>query len=102
MGGQHRPYTRQFKEQAVGMVKNGRSVPEVSRALGLVEQTLRNWVKLAGKRRQPGSAAAQRGTGFALIRAIHAEVRCALTVRRVCSMSCAHMAFGWAKRVWSG
>ena len=42
-------YTAQFKEQAVGMVKNGRSVPEVSRALGLVEQTLRNWVKLAGK-----------------------------------------------------
>ena len=42
-------YTAQFKEQAVGMVKNGRSVPEVSRALGLVEQTLRNWVKLAAK-----------------------------------------------------
>ena len=50
-------YTAQFKEQAVGMVKNGRSVPEVSRALGLVEQTLRNWVKLAGKGKlkEPGA-----------------------------------------------
>jgi transposase len=42
-------YTAQFKEQAVAMVKSGKSVPEVARALGLVEQTLRNWVKLAGQ-----------------------------------------------------
>ena len=36
-------YTAQFKEQAVGMVKNGKSVGDVARALGVVEQTLRNW-----------------------------------------------------------
>jgi transposase len=42
-------YTAQFKEQAVGMVKSGKSVGEVARALGIVEQTLRNWVKLAAK-----------------------------------------------------
>jgi transposase len=42
-------YTAQFKDQAVALVKGGKSVPEVARALGLVEQTLRNWVKLAGK-----------------------------------------------------
>ena len=40
-------YTAQFKDQAVSMVKGGKTVPEVARALGLVEQTLRNWVKLA-------------------------------------------------------
>jgi transposase len=40
-------YTAQFKEQAVSMVNSGKSVSEVARALGLVEQTLRNWVKLA-------------------------------------------------------
>jgi transposase len=39
-------YTVQFKEQAVAMVKNGKSVAEVARVLGVVEQTLRNWVKL--------------------------------------------------------
>ena len=42
-------YTAQFKEQAVGMVKSGKGVPEVARALCLVEQTLRNWVKLAAQ-----------------------------------------------------
>jgi transposase len=31
------------------MVKSGKGVPEVARALGLVEQTLRNWVKRAAK-----------------------------------------------------
>jgi len=42
-------YTVQFKDQAVAMVKGGKTVPEVARALELVEQTLRNWVKLAAK-----------------------------------------------------
>lgn len=42
-------YTVQFKAQAVRMVESGKSVPDVARALGLVEQTLRNWVKLAAK-----------------------------------------------------
>jgi transposase-like protein len=31
------------------MVKGGKTVAEAARALGLVEQTLRNWVKLAAK-----------------------------------------------------
>lgn len=44
-------YTAQFKGQAVAMVKAGKSVPEVSRSLGLVEQTLRNWVKQAAQGR---------------------------------------------------
>ena len=42
-------HTAQFKDQAVALVKGGNCVAEVARALGLVEQTLRNWVKLAGK-----------------------------------------------------
>ena len=42
-------YTAQFKDQAVALVKGGKTVPEVARALGLVEQTLRNWVKRAAK-----------------------------------------------------
>jgi transposase-like protein len=31
------------------MVKGGKTVADAARALGLVEQTLRNWVKLAAK-----------------------------------------------------
>jgi transposase len=42
-------YTAAFKEQAVAMVKGGKLVPEVARALGLIEQTLRNWVKAAAQ-----------------------------------------------------
>ena len=42
-------YTAAFKEQAVAMVKGGKTIPEAARALGLVEQTLRNWVKAAAK-----------------------------------------------------
>ena len=38
-------YTAEFKEQAVKRVKEGRSVGAVSKEMGLVEQTLRNWVK---------------------------------------------------------
>ena len=46
-----REYTAEFREQAVAMVNNGRSVPEVADELGLHEQTLRNWVKLAERGR---------------------------------------------------
>jgi len=40
-------YTAEFKEQAVKHVKMGKSIGLVAKELGLVEQTLRNWVKLA-------------------------------------------------------
>jgi transposase len=42
-------YTAAFKEQAVGMVKSGKGVPEVTRAPGLAEQTLRERVKAAAQ-----------------------------------------------------
>ena len=38
-------YTAEFKEQAVKRVKDGKSVAAVAKEMGLVEQTLRNWVK---------------------------------------------------------
>ena len=40
-------YTTEFKEQAVKHAKMGKSIGLVAKELGLVEQTLRNWVKLA-------------------------------------------------------
>ena len=42
-------YTAEFKELAVKRVKDGQSAGAVAKDLGLVEQTLRNWVKAAGK-----------------------------------------------------
>jgi transposase len=42
-------YTAEFKELAVKRVKDGQGIGAVARDLGLVEQTLRNWVKAAKK-----------------------------------------------------
>jgi len=40
-------YTAEFKEGAVQRVSSGEGIPAVAKDLGLVEQTLRNWVKAA-------------------------------------------------------
>ena len=50
-------YTPEFRELAVKRVKAGQSVGAVARELGLIEQTLRNWVKAAavGKLNGPGA-----------------------------------------------
>ena len=50
-------YTPEFRELSVKRVKAGQSVGAVAGELGLIEQTLRNWVKVAaaGKLNGPGS-----------------------------------------------
>ena len=50
-------YTTEFKEQAVKQVKMGKSIGLVAKELGLVEQTLRNWVKLAEAGKLNGTGA---------------------------------------------
>jgi transposase len=52
-------YTVEFKELAVKRVKGGQGIGAVAKDLGLVEQTLRNWVKAAkaGKLNAPGAKA---------------------------------------------
>ena len=40
-------YTAEFKELAVKRVRSGQGIAAVARELGLIEQTLRNWVKAA-------------------------------------------------------
>ena len=52
-------YTAEFKELAVKRVKDGQGIGPVARDLGLIEQTLRNWVKAAkqGKLNAPGGKA---------------------------------------------
>jgi transposase len=52
-------YTQEFKELAVKQVKDGQALTAVAKELGLVEQTLRNWVKVAaaGKLAGAGSKA---------------------------------------------
>jgi transposase len=52
-------YTAEFKELAVKRANSGQGIAAVAKDLGLVEQTLRNWVKAAkhGKLKAPGSKA---------------------------------------------
>ncbi len=38
-------YTLEFKHEAVRLVEGGQSIAAVARTLGVVEQTLHNWVK---------------------------------------------------------
>jgi transposase len=40
-------YTLEFKQLAIERVQSGQSVAGVARELGLIQQTLRNWVKAA-------------------------------------------------------
>ena len=44
-------YTAEFKELAVKRVKGGQSIGAAAKDLGLIEQTLRNWVKAVDARK---------------------------------------------------
>jgi len=39
------PYPEQFRREAVELVRQGRSIPDVAESLGVSAQSLRNWVK---------------------------------------------------------
>lgn len=59
-------YTLEFKELAVKRVKDGQSLARVAKELGLVEQTLRNWVKAAAAGQLAGAGGKQKDTHFVL------------------------------------
>src|SRR5450631_3448771 len=44
-------YTLEFKQEAVRLVESGQSIAEAARSLGVVEQTLSNWVRAHGEGR---------------------------------------------------
>jgi len=43
-------YTAEFKEVSVKQVKSGQTISSVANDLGLIEQTLRNWI-ISGRAR---------------------------------------------------
>ena len=58
MGSQRRAFTPEFKDEAVKLVINtGRPIATVAKELGIVEQTLGNWVKAFRDRQQAGDGA---------------------------------------------
>ncbi len=48
-------YTVEFKEEAVKRVKSGERITSVVKALGLGDQTLRNWLKASAEGTLQGS-----------------------------------------------
>ena len=72
-----REYTTEFREQAVAMVNNGRSVPEVAEELGLIAQTLRNWLQAAerGRLNEKAKKVTEEQMELSRLRADHARLR---------------------------
>ena len=48
-------YTLEFKQEAVRLVRGGQSIAGAARSLGVVEQTLFNWVKAQREGRFKGA-----------------------------------------------
>jgi len=59
-------YTLEFKDLAVKRVKDGQALSAVAKELGLVEQTLRNWVKAAAAGTSLSDDSNARTKGFSL------------------------------------
>jgi transposase-like protein len=51
-------YTLEFKQKAVRLVESGQSIAAAARQLGVVEQTLFNWVKAQREGTLKGAAVA--------------------------------------------
>ena len=66
-------YTLEFKQEAVRLVENGQSTAAVARTLGVVDQTLFNWVKahrqgkLTGADSKPVSAEQSKAPGHSIL-----------------------------------
>ena len=48
-------YTLEFKQESVRLVENGQSTAAVTRTLGVVDQTLFNWVKTQSQGKLTGA-----------------------------------------------
>jgi len=48
-------YTLEFKQEAVRLVDNGQSITAAARAVGVVDQTLFNWVKAQSQGKLKGA-----------------------------------------------
>lgn len=55
MGRTRPPYPDEFRREAVALVRSDqeRTIPQIATSLGVSDQTLRNWVRQARRRRRP-------------------------------------------------
>jgi transposase len=52
-------YTLEFKQEAVRLVESGQSIAAAARSVGVVEQTLFNWVKAKRQGRLQGASSSK-------------------------------------------
>src|ERR1035437_8378494 len=68
-------YTLEFKQEAVRLVESGQTMSAASRSLGVVEQTLGNWIKLHRAGRLKGLSGKHQVTAEEIeIRRLRAEL----------------------------
>ena len=53
-------YTLEFKQEAVRLVESGQSIAAAARSLGMVDQTLFNWVKASREGKLKGADSASK------------------------------------------
>jgi transposase len=53
--GKRARYTLEFKQEAVRLVESGQSIASAARSLGVVDQTLFNWVKASREGKLKGA-----------------------------------------------
>ena len=56
-------YTLEYKQEAVRLVESGQSIAAAARSLGMVDQTLFNWVKASREGRLKGADSPSKVSG---------------------------------------
>ena len=88
-------YTLEFKQEAVRLVESGQSQAAAARSLGVVEQTLGNWVKLHRAGRLKGASGKQQVTADQMeISRLRAELARVTMERDILGKATAYFAKG--------
>jgi transposase len=88
-------YTLEFKQEAVRLVESGESIAAAARKLGMVDQTLFNWVKASREGRLKGADSASKVSGEQMeISRLRAELACVKMERDILGKATAYFAKG--------
>jgi transposase len=88
-------YTLEFKQEAVRLVESGQTMAAAARSLGVVEQTLGNWIKLHRAGRLKGTVGQRQVTAEQMeISRLRAELARVTMERDILEKATAYFAKG--------
>ena len=88
-------YTLEFKQEAVRLVESGQTMAAAARSLGVVEQTLGNWIKLHRADRLKGASGKRQVTAEQMeISRLRAELARVTMERDILGKATAYFAKG--------